>query len=279
VSDVARTDGANGADNSVGTGRVLVVVPTYDEIENLEVIVERLQASVPSAHVLVVDDASPDGTGELADKLAARDPRVHALHRPGKSGLGPAYVAGFRWGREHGYDVLVEMDADGSHAPEELPRLLAALRDADLVLGSRYLPGGEVRDWPFYRLALSRGGNLYTRWALRLPLSDATGGFRAARGTLVDRLAFDEVASQGYCFQVDWAWRAARDGARVVEVPITFTERALGRSKMSGSIVAEALVRVTAWGLRDRLADRLPGRVRRPVPGRARDRGRSSGSR
>jgi dolichol-phosphate mannosyltransferase len=262
-----------------GEGAVLVVVPTYNEIENLEHIVERLQGSVPTAHVLVVDDASPDGTGELADKLAARDPRVHVLHRGGKSGLGPAYVAGFRWGREHGYDVLVEMDADGSHAPEELPRLLAALGNADLVLGSRYLPGGEVRDWPAHRLALSRAGNLYTRWALRLPLTDATGGFRAVRGTLIDELPFEDVASQGYCFQVDWAWRAARAGARVVEVPITFTERAFGRSKMSGSIVAEALVRVTAWGLRDRLADRLPGRVQRPVPERARDGGRSSGTR
>jgi dolichol-phosphate mannosyltransferase len=256
--------------------RVLVVVPTYNEIENLERIIGRLQQAVPTAHVLVVDDASPDGTGELADKMAELDQRMHVLHRAGKSGLGPAYVAGFGWGREHGYDVLVEMDADGSHHPEQLPRLLDALVDADLVLGSRYLPGGEVQDWPAHRLLLSRGGNLYTRWALRLPLTDATGGYRAVRGTLVDRLPFGEVASQGYCFQVDWAWRAWREGARVVEVPITFTERAFGRSKMSGSIVAEALVRVTAWGLRDRLADRLPGRVRRPVPERARNAGRSS---
>jgi len=261
------------------SARVLVVVPTYNEIDNLEPIVERLHAAVPEARVLVVDDASPDGTGELADKLAARDPRVYVLHRAGKAGLGPAYVAGFRWGRTHDFDVLVEMDADGSHAPEQLPLLLAALADADLALGSRYLAGGEVRDWPLYRQALSRGGNLYTRWALRLPLTDATGGYRAARGSLVDRLPFDEVASQGYCFQVDWAWRASRAGARIVEVPITFTERAFGRSKMSGSIVAEALVRVTAWGLRDRLADLLPGRVRRPVPQRARDGGRTRSAR
>jgi dolichol-phosphate mannosyltransferase len=256
--------------------RVLVVVPTYNEIDNLEPVLDRLRAAVPEACVLVVDDASPDGTGELADKLAATDPRVHVLHRGGKAGLGPAYVAGFRWGRTHGFDVLVEMDADGSHAPEQLPRLLAALADADLALGSRYLPGGEVCAWPLYRQALSRGGNRYTRWALRLPLTDATGGYRAARGTLIDRLPFEEVASQGYCFQVDWAWRASRAGARIAEVPITFTERAFGRSKMSGSIVAEALVRVTVWGLRDRLADLLPGRVRRPVPQRARDGGRSS---
>jgi dolichol-phosphate mannosyltransferase len=251
--------------------RVLVVVPTYNEVENLERILQRLHVSVPSAHVLVVDDGSPDGTGELAEKLAAPDPRVHVLHRTAKAGLGPAYVAGFRWARERGYDVVVEMDADGSHAPEQLPRLLTALDAADLVLGSRYVPGGEVADWPLHRLLLSRLGNRYTRWALRLPLADATGGYRAARGALIDALPFDDVASQGYCFQVDWAWRAVRAGARVREVPITFTERTFGRSKMSGSIVVEALVRVTLWGLRDRLADRLPSRISRPVPARARD--------
>jgi glycosyltransferase involved in cell wall biosynthesis len=250
---------------------VLVIIPTYNEIENLERIVERLLAAVPAAHALVVDDGSPDGTGELADKLAAADRRVHVLHRTQKEGLGPAYVAGFTWGRAHGFDVLVEMDADGSHDPAQLPDLLAALEaGADLALGSRYVPGGRVVDWPLHRLLLSRAGNTYVRWALRLPLRDATGGYRAVRGELVDLLPFQDVASHGYCFQVDWAWRAWRSGARVVEVPITFAERTLGRSKMSGSIVREALVRVTEWGLRDRLADRLPGRVRRPVPGRAR---------
>ena len=250
--------------------RVLVVVPTYNEVENLERILGRLHDSVPDAHALVVDDGSPDGTGELAEKLAAADARVHVLRRTVKSGLGPAYVAGFRWARGQGYDVLVEMDADGSHPPEQLPRLLTALTSADLVLGSRYVPGGAVADWPVHRLLLSRMGNRYTRWALRLPLTDATGGYRAARGELIDALHFDDVASQGYCFQVDWAWRAVRSGARVREVPITFTERVFGRSKMSGSIVREALVRVTVWGLQDRLADWLPGRVSRPVPARAR---------
>ncbi|HEV7212162.1 MAG TPA: polyprenol monophosphomannose synthase [Blastococcus sp.] len=259
--------------------QVLVIVPTYNEAENLAPILDRLHASVPAAHALVVDDGSPDGTGDLADAIAERDERVHVLHRTAKSGLGPAYVAGFRWAREHGYDVVVEMDADGSHAPEQLPLLLAALDDADLVLGSRYVAGGSVADWPVHRLLLSRAGNRYTRWALRLPLSDATGGYRAARAELIDRLPFDDVASQGYCFQVDWAWRAVRAGARVAEVPITFTERAFGRSKMSGSIVGEALVRVTVWGLRDRLADWLPGRVRRPVPERPREGGRSSAAR
>ena len=257
--------------------RVLVVVPTYNEVENLEAILGRLRESVPTAHALVVDDGSPDGTGELADKLAALDPSVHVLRRTAKTGLGTAYIAGFRWARERGYDVVVEMDADGSHAPEQLPDLLAALASADLVLGSRYVPGGAVTDWPLHRLLLSRAGNRYTRWALRLPLSDATGGYLVARGELIDRLPFDDVASQGYCFQVDWAWRAVRAGARVAEVPITFTERAFGRSKMSGSIVREALIRVTVWGLRDRLADWLPGRVRRPVPARAgAKRGRTS---
>ena len=260
---------------SLTTGRVLVVIPTYDEAENLGPILERLHRSVPAADALVVDDGSPDGTGKLAEQLAERDPRVHVLHRTAKEGLGPAYVAGFRWAREHGYDVLVEMDADGSHAPEQLPELLRALEDADLVLGSRYVPGGRVEDWPAHRLLLSRGGNLYTRWALRLPLNDATAGYRAVRSELVDRLPFDDVSSQGYCFQVDWAWRAWRAGARVVEVPITFSERTRGRSKMSRSIVKEALVRITGWGLRDRLADRLPGRVRRPVPQLARDERRS----
>jgi len=259
--------------------QVLVIVPTYNEAENLAPILDRLHASVPSAHALVVDDGSPDGTGDLADAIAGRDPRVRVLHRTAKSGLGPAYVAGFRWAREHGYDIVVEMDADGSHAPEQLPLLLAALEDADLVLGSRYVAGGQVADWPMRRLLLSRAGNRYTRWALRLPLSDATGGYRAARAELIDRLPFDDVASQGYCFQVDWAWRAVRAGARVAEVPITFTEREFGRSKMSGSIVGEALVRVTVWGLRDRLADWLPGRVRRPVPERPREGGRSSAAR
>ncbi len=259
-----------------GASRVLVVIPTYDEVDNLGPLLERLHAAVPDAHALVVDDGSPDGTGELAEELAARDDRVHVLRRSGKAGLGPAYVAGLRWGRERGYDVLVEMDADGSHHPEQLPRLLAALDDADLVLGSRWVPGGRVEDWPRRRLWLSRAGNRYTRWALRLPLADATSGFRAVRGELVDRLPFDEVASQGYCFQVDWAWRAVRAGARVTELPITFSERTAGRSKMTASIVEEALVRVTWWGLQDRLADRLPGRVPRTVPGRVHDGGRSS---
>ena len=231
-------------------GRVLVVVPTYDERDNLGPITARLFAAVPSADLLVVDDGSPDGTGELADELAAADPRVHVLHRTAKAGLGAAYTAGFAWARERGYDVVVEMDADGSHAPEQLPLLLTALEDADVVLGSRWVRGGQVVNWPRSREVLSRGGNAYTRTLLRMPLQDATGGFRAYRRCVLDELPLSEVASQGYCFQVDLAWRAWKAGYDVVEVPITFVERERGVSKMSRAIVLEALWRVTWWGLR-----------------------------
>ena len=249
-------------------GRVLVIVPTYDEAENLEPIADRLRAAVPTADLLVVDDDSPDGTGRIADRLAAEDERVHVLHRTDKAGLGAAYIAGFAWAREHGYDVAVEMDADGSHSPEQLPRLLEALADADVVLGSRWVPGGEVVNWPRSRELLSRGGNAYTRVMLGLPLRDATGGYRAYRRTVLDSLPLDRVASQGYCFQVDLAWQAWRAGYEVVEVPITFVERERGTSKMSRSIVAEALWRVTWWGLRSR-------RSRRSLPAHRTDSARS----
>jgi dolichol-phosphate mannosyltransferase len=206
-----------------------------------------------------VDDASPDGTGELADKLAAADERVRVLHRPGKAGLGAAYLAGFAEGLQGSYEVVVEMDADGSHAPEDLPTLLKALGDADLVIGSRYVPGGRVVNWPTHRQWLSRGGNLYSRLALGVPIRDITGGYRAFRREVLEELTLGDVASQGYCFQVDMAWRAVQAGFRVREVPITFTERERGSSKMSQTIVAEALWRVTRWG-----AARLLQRVRRP---------------
>ena len=233
-------------------GSVLVIVPTYDERENLELIAGRLHAAVPAAHLLVVDDNSPDGTGRLADELAAREEWVHVLHRSGKQGLGAAYVAGFRWAQEQGYDVVVEMDADGSHAPEQLPRLLAALENADLVLGSRWVDGGEVVNWPRSRELLSRGGNLWTRLALGIPLRDATGGYRAYRREVLDEVLARDVASQGYCFQVDLAWQIWQAGHRVVEVPITFVERERGESKMSRAIVLEALWRVTLWGVTSR---------------------------
>jgi glycosyltransferase involved in cell wall biosynthesis len=235
-------------------GRVLVCVPTYNEAQSLRGTVDRLRSAVPEADVLVLDDNSPDGTGAIADALAAADPQVRVLHRRGKEGLGAAYIAGFRLALEEGYGVVVEMDADGSHQPEELPRLLAALRAADVALGSRWVDGGEVRNWPASRRVLSRGGNAYTRVALGLPLRDATGGFRAYRAAVLAALPLDTVHSQGYCFQVDLVWQAWRAGFRVVEVPITFVERALGQSKMSRAIVVEALWRVTWWAVRSRRA-------------------------
>ncbi|GAA2525374.1 polyprenol monophosphomannose synthase [Pilimelia columellifera] len=251
-----------------GVGRVLVVVPTYNEAENVRLITGRVRVATPQVDVLVADDNSPDGTGRVADELAAADPQIHVLHRPGKEGLGAAYVAGFAWARERGYDAVVEMDADGSHAPEQLPRLLDALADADVVLGSRWVRGGSVVNWPLHRLILSRGGNLYTRLMLGVPLHDATGGYRAYRMPVLDKIDISSVASQGYCFQVDLAWRAWRAGFRVVEVPITFKEREIGASKMSSSIVGEALWRVAVWGMkarRESLTRRLSG-SRRPGP-------------
>jgi dolichol-phosphate mannosyltransferase len=233
-------------------GRVLVVIPTYNEAANLEAVTTRLRAAVPEADVLVVDDSSPDGTGAIADRLAAADSCMHVLHRAEKAGLGAAYVAGFRWALSAGYDAVVEMDADGSHAPEELPRLLAALRDADLVIGSRWVSGGEVRNWPTARLLLSRGASLYTRVLLRYPVRDATAGYRVYRRAVLEDLKLDEVASQGYCFQIDLGWKTWRTGYRVTEVPITFTEREVGQSKMSRAIVTEALWRVAVWGLTSR---------------------------
>jgi dolichol-phosphate mannosyltransferase len=232
----------------------LVIIPTYQERENLPRILARLFAANPGVHALVIDDGSPDGTGEVADEWAARDDRVQVLHRAGKSGLGAAYITGFRWGLERKYEILVEMDADGSHAPEQLPRLLHALEHADLVLGARYVPGGTVVNWPKYREVLSRGGNVYSRIALGVGLHDITGGYRAYRAAVLEKLPLDQVESHGYCFQVDLAWRAIQEGFRVVEVPITFTEREIGDSKMSGGIVREALLKVTVWGARHRLS-------------------------
>jgi dolichol-phosphate mannosyltransferase len=237
---------------------VLVVIPTYDERENLPGVIARVHAAVPAADVLVVDDASPDGTGELADGLAAADPRVHVLHRPAKEGLGAAYLAGFGWGLARDYDALVEMDADGSHAPEQLPTLLAALDHADVVLGSRWVAGGSVVDWPRRRELLSRGGNAYARVMLGLPVRDATGGYRVYRRAVLEALDLSGVSSAGYCFQVDLVWRAWRAGFRVVEVPIRFVERVAGVSKMNRAIVAEALWRVTVWGISGRTRRRPP---------------------
>ncbi|RDI23184.1 dolichol-phosphate mannosyltransferase [Rhodococcus sp. AG1013] len=232
-----------------------MIIPTYNERENLPLIVGRLHAALPATDVLVVDDGSPDGTGGLADELAAADDarRIHVMHRTEKNGLGAAYIAGFRWGLERDYTVLVEMDADGSHAPEQLHRLLDQVdAGADLVLGSRYVPGGTVVNWPKHREWLSRGGNIYSRLALGVRIQDITGGYRAYRREVLEALDLAAVESHGYCFQVDLAWRAINQGFTVTEVPITFTEREIGESKMSGNIVREALLKVTRWGLAKR---------------------------
>jgi dolichol-phosphate mannosyltransferase len=245
--------------------RVLVIIPTYQERENIELIVERVLSTVPTVEVLIVDDGSPDGTGKAADAMADEDPRVHVLHRTEKAGLGAAYIAGFDWALDAGYAVLVEMDADGSHAPEQLPRLLAALDRADLVLGSRWVPGGAAVNWPRRRELLSRGGSLYSRMALGIPLRDATGGYRVFRREVLEGIDYAAVASEGYCFQVDLARRSIEAGYRVVEVPITFVERVRGESKMSGAIVREALVKVTQWGIEHRGAQLRRAVRRRPA--------------
>jgi dolichol-phosphate mannosyltransferase len=272
VSEENRAAAGDSEQGYPGIGRVLVVIPTYNEVENVRVITDRVRRAVPSVDVLIADDNSPDGTGQVADELAAADDRVHVLHRPGKQGLGAAYVAGFGWARDRGYDAVVEMDADGSHAPEELPRLLDALRDADAVIGSRWVPGGSVVNWPVHRLLLSRGANIYTRLAMGMPYRDATGGYRAYRMPVLDKIELESVLSQGYCFQVDLTRRAHQKGFRVVEVPITFAERERGASKMSSAIVREALWRVTMWGLQARRAS-----IARAMRGRPGSPGRTPG--
>lgn len=228
----------------------LVIVPTYNEIGSLENLVGRLRQSLPAADVLVVDDSSPDGTGELADRLAAADTHIRVLHRAGKDGLGRAYLAGFEVALAEGYEFVVEIDADGSHDPAELPAMLElAASGADLVIGSRWVNGGEVRNWPWMRQAISRAGNAYARTMLRSRIRDITAGFRVYRAGALRDLSSGEISSQGYCFQVEMAWRLERTGHIVKEHPITFVERAVGRSKMHTGIVVEALLRVTGWGI------------------------------
>ncbi len=245
---------------------VLVMIPTYNERENVERIVARVRAAVPEVDVVVVDDNSPDGTGALADALAAADPQVHAIHRLVKDGLGGAYREAMRWAMAQGYDVVVEMDADGSHQPEQLPRLLDAIAaGADLVQGSRWVSGGEVVNWPLSRRMISRGGSGYARTALGIRVKDVTGGYRAFRTAALARIDLDEVRSQGYSFQIDMLWHFIRAGFTVREVPITFIEREYGASKMSTGIVVEAMLRVTGWGFKRLVSGR------RPAAGPARD--------
>jgi len=227
---------------------VWVVLPTFNEIENLEGVLSAILEALPQAHVLVVDDGSPDGTGQLADTIAAREPRVAVLHRSAKEGLGPAYRAGFRWVLDRpDTDAVVQMDADFSHDPRDLPRLLAPLMvGADLTLGTRYVPGGGTVGWPWYRRIISRGGNTFARTVLLLPYRDLTGGFKAWRRELLESIRLRDMGVNGYGFQVETTWWAHRRGARIVQVPIIFRERTAGRSKMSGAIVREAMVRVVA---------------------------------
>ena len=237
--------------------RVLVIVPTYNERENLPMITRRLREALPEVHLLVADDNSPDGTGRIADELAEADDHIHVLHRTSKQGLGAAYIAGFHWGLAEGYDVLVEMDADGSHQPEELHKLLDAVtQGADLAIGSRWVPGGKTVNWPVSRELLSRGANTYVRLVLGIPVRDATAGFRAYRAATLEKIGLDDVESQGYCFQVDLTLRTVRQGLRVQERPITFVERTVGSSKMSRRIIIEAFWRVAVWGVTG-LADRF----------------------
>jgi dolichol-phosphate mannosyltransferase len=233
--------------------RIVIVMPTYNERQNLESIAGRVRMALPQADLLVVDDNSPDGTGDIADKLAETDPHVQVMHRTEKAGLGKAYIAAFSWGLERGYDIIVEMDADGSHQPEHLPSLVGALAHADLAIGSRWMRGGKVVNWPKSREVLSRGANVYTRIMLGLGVRDATAGFRAYRASTLEKISLNEVESTGYCFQIDLTIRVARAGLRIVEVPITFVEREHGASKMSSNIMLEAFWRVAQWGTARRL--------------------------
>jgi dolichol-phosphate mannosyltransferase len=237
--------------------RTLVVLPTYNEATNIAVVLDRLRAAVPAADVLVVDDGSPDGTADMADALGVELGQIDVLRRPGKAGLGSAYRAGFRWGMERGYEVMVEMDADLSHDPGALPSLLAAVDGgADLGLGSRYVPGGAIPAWPLHRRLLSRWGNRYAGAVLGLDVRDATGGFRAYRATALEAIDLSRVRAEGYGFQIEMTHRLARADGKIVEVPIQFVDRVRGTSKMSSRIVVEALLLVTWWGLRDRVLRR-----------------------
>jgi dolichol-phosphate mannosyltransferase len=234
--------------------RVLVVLPTYNEIENIDTVLRQIRAALPSGSVLVVDDGSPDGTADRAEALDGELGSIAVLRRPAKAGLGSAYRAGFRRGLDEGFDALVEMDADLSHDPAVLPRLVGALADgADLAIGSRYVPGGNIPDWTRLRRLISRGGGLYARTMLGLSVQDATAGFRAYHRRLLSQLDLDRVRADGYGFQVEMTYLAERVGGRIAEVPITFRDRSLGHSKMSGRIVVEAFALVTWWALRDRV--------------------------
>jgi dolichol-phosphate mannosyltransferase len=249
--------------HDAASGRVVIVMPTYNERQNLEIIVGRIREATPDADLLVVDDNSPDGTGDLADKLAEKDPHVQVMHRTEKAGLGRAYVAGFNWALDGGYDLIVEMDADGSHRPEDLPKLLATVEEADAVIGSRYVPGGTVVNWPKSREFLSKGANLYNRIMLGVQVRDATGGFRVYRAATLRKINLNGIESAGYCFQIDMTLRVLQAGMTITEVPITFVERERGASKMSRTVILEAFTRVARWGISARLRGHSAASIRR----------------
>lgn len=237
--------------------RALVVIPTYNEVENVGEVLTRVHAAAPDVDVLVVDDNSPDGTGDVVDRRARDDERIMLMRRPGKAGLGAAYRAGFAWGATEGYDVMVEMDADLSHDPAALPSLLGAVDDgADLAIGSRYVPGGSIPNWRWHRKALSKWANRYAGWMLRIDVADTTAGYRAYRASMLERLDLSTIRADGYGFQVEMTHRTAERGGAIVEVPISFTDRTLGSSKMSMRIVVEAMLLVTRWGLAIRFRGR-----------------------
>ncbi len=228
--------------------RALVAIPTYNEAENIARIIPLVLEQDPRIEVLVVDDNSPDGTGQLADEIAGRDPRVHVLHREAKQGLGKAYLAAFAWALEQGYDYVFEMDSDFSHDPKFLPEFLRMIEDADLVIGSRYKTGVNVINWPMSRLLLSWGANVYARWITGLPLRDSTGGFKCFRRAVLEAIPVDRVESNGYAFQIEMSFRAWKKGFRLKEIPIVFVDRVQGNSKMSRKIIREAIWMV--WWLR-----------------------------
>lgn len=244
-------------------GRVVMVIPTYNEALNLEWIVGRLRAAQPAVDVMIVDDSSPDGTGDIADRLAAADDQIQVVHRTEKAGLGAAYVHGFTIALSQGYDVIGEMDADGSHQPEQLYRLLNGLVDADLVIGSRYVKGGSVVNWPLFRRLLSAFGNLYVRLLLGIRVHDSTAGFRLFRRATLEKIDVTTVTVSGYVFQTEMAWRALQARLRVHEVPIEFIERERGDSKMSQAVAIESLQRITWWGLQQR-RKQIVGALSRP---------------
>ena len=232
-----------------GQGRALIITPTYNERENIPKLIPVVLQRDSRLDILIIDDGSPDGTGQLADQIAAADPRVHVLHRPGKLGLGTAYIAGFRWGLEHGYDYMIEMDADFSHDPAHLAQFMEALENNDLVMGSRYLEGRvTVVNWPMTRLLLSYFANVYARAITGLPIADLTSGYKAFRRRVLEAIDLDKVKSEGYAFQIEMTMRAAKKGFRIAEIPIVFVDRTIGTSKMSKKIIREAVWRV--WQLR-----------------------------